>query len=180
MKFATDFVVFLEDLFFCLFVGVALILLFYEVNNGKIRYPAFLCAGAGFLLYRATLGRLVMLFSEVIAFVVALCVRYVLFFLLYPIKLCGRVLKRRVDKACVCVMRHRQKKKRFTYTALQMGRSERDACGLIPEQMPKEHFKKPKKGKQVGKGKKKAVQPHASDARAVGGSRRHIGRNICK
>ena len=78
-------VVFIEDLCFCIFTGVAIVLLFYIQNNGKIRASAFLCIGAGFFLYRATLGRIVMLFSEVIAFLVETAIGYAVFFLLYPI-----------------------------------------------------------------------------------------------
>ena len=76
--------IFFEDLIFCLLAGVSLMILFYECNNGKIRYPAFLIAGAGFLLYRATLGRLVMLLSEWVAFFVGAAVRYLVYFATLP------------------------------------------------------------------------------------------------
>ena len=76
---ALGIVVFLEDLLFCLFAAVAMILLFYEANRGKIRFPALICVGAGFLLYRSTLGRLVMLSSEVIVFALDTAFRYVCF-----------------------------------------------------------------------------------------------------
>ena len=78
-------VVFIEDFLFCACAGIALVLLFYGANNGKFRFSALLCTGAGFLLYRVTLGRLVMLFSVGIAFLIATTVRYLIFFFLYPI-----------------------------------------------------------------------------------------------
>ena len=62
-------VIFLEDLLFCLLVGSVMILLFYSANHGRIRPPAFILAAGGFLFYRGSIGRAVMTFSEVIAFV---------------------------------------------------------------------------------------------------------------
>ncbi|MBQ8416938.1 MAG: spore cortex biosynthesis protein YabQ [Clostridia bacterium] len=78
--------VFIGDLLFSLLGGVLLILLFYQFNSGKIRFPAFFCTGVGFFLYRKTLGRLVMLLSEAIAFVLESAVRYLCFFAALPFR----------------------------------------------------------------------------------------------
>ena len=89
---ALGIVIFFEDLIFCMVAGIALVILFYEVNSGRFRAPALLCAGAGFLFYRGTIGRAVMLFSEVIAFVIETGVRYLVFFTFYPIRVSAKWL----------------------------------------------------------------------------------------
>ncbi len=161
---ALGIVVFLEDLIFCLLTGIAVILLFYAVNNGKIRFSALLVSGVGFLLYRATLGRLMMLFSEVIAFCVEIAVRYAVFFLLYPFqKLVGwsvgrmRTVKRRASRMS-------QKRTRRRYTERERERLSRNACGMIPDGMTKSRT--PKRGKQIVKRNKKTIQSHTADASA--------------
>lgn len=168
-------VVFLEDFLFCLFAGILLILLFYELNNGKIRYLAFLCAGAGFLLYRGTLGRLVMLFSEMIAFVLETAFRYMLFFFLFPLRYLIGKLKKAIAAMRFSVAKKRQKQKRKVFTQRERDRGMRDACGLIPESIPKS--RSVKRGKLIGK-QQKAIQPNAfnksADCCAGGCSRRRV------
>lgn len=157
-------VVFLEDLIFCLLVGVSLILLFYAANNGKIRFSALLVSGAGFLLYRGTLGRLMMVFSEVIAFCVETAVRYAVFFLLYPIrKLFGWIRKKTIAVG-IRTKRVYQKQTRRRFTEKERVRLSRNACGMIPEGVNKQ--RSPKRGKQIVKRNKKAIQSDVADARA--------------
>lgn len=79
-------VMFFEDFFFAAGAGIAMILLFYQVNSGKIRIPAFFCAAIGFCLYCKTLGKLVMYLSEAIAFWIEVALRYVFFFITLPIR----------------------------------------------------------------------------------------------
>ena len=79
-------IIFVEDFIFCIVAAICLILLFYQINNGKIRLMAFPLAGAGFFLYRITIGKFVMLCSETVAFVLEAAVRYICFFLLFPWK----------------------------------------------------------------------------------------------
>ena len=173
---ALGFVIFLEDLVFCMLAGISLILLFYEANNGKFRFPVLLCAGAGFLLYRGTLGRFVMLFSEVIAFLIETAVRYLFFFLLFPFRVVSRWLQKRIRKAADHTVRLRRRNVRRHYTAAQSGRVLRDACGLIPEEVPKQT--KLKRGKHVVKRKENTIQSHAADARASRRARRSGDRSV--
>ena len=176
---ALGFVVFLEDLLFCVLVGVSLILLFYGSNNGKLRFPALICTCAGFLLYRGTVGRLVMLFSEVIAFLIETTVRYSMFFLLFPFRALGKWLKKRIRQAVNHVIGVRRKRMRRRFTASQSARIEQNACGMIPQDIPKKS--RIKRGKSLGKGKskKETVQSHTFDARASRRSGGGIDRNIC-
>jgi hypothetical protein len=173
---ALGIIVFVEDLLFCILAGILLILLFYEANNGKIRFPVFLCAGAGFLLYRGTVGRLVMLFSEVIAFVIEAVVRYLLFFLLYPVRAVAGWSKRKVSSAVARSARAHQKSLRRRFTELERTRGMKNACGLIPQDLPKQRTVK--RGKRIVKGTKKTIQSHATDARASRRTGRGIHRDI--
>ncbi len=169
-------VVFFEDLFFCLAAGVALVLLFYEANNGKFRFPVLIAAAAGFLLYRGTLGRIVMLFSEVIAFLIETACRYLVFFLLFPFRTVGRWAGAKVKSLVGRTVRLQNKRHRRRFTAAECGRADRNACGMIPTELPKN--KMWKRGKQLGKSKQKTVQPHISDARAARRSRSGGDRRI--
>ena len=157
-------VVFIEDLLFCLVAGVAMILLFYGANSGRIRMLAFVSATAGFLLYRATLGRLMMVFSEVIAFCVETAVRYALFFLLYPIKRTLKFMKKRCAATKLRAKNASQKRNRRRFTERERERSQKNACGMVPENVGK--VRTPKRGKQIVRSTKKTVQSHTADARA--------------
>ena len=172
---ALGIVVFFEDLLFCVFAAVAMILLFYQANNGNFRFPTLLAAGAGFLLYRGTVGRLVMLFSEVIAFFIETCVRYLLFFSTLPFRFLARQAKKWLETAAKRVWRAHRRSGRKHFTERQLDRVRRDACGLIPEELPKKRM--PKRGKYIAK-EKKTIQSHTADARSSGGSRRRVGRRI--
>lgn len=172
---ALGIVVFFEDLFFCIVAAIAMILLFYQTNNGNIRIPAFFLAGAGFLIYRGTLGRTVMLFSEVISFCIEVCLRYITFFLTLPI----RFLAQKLTKGIRCVARRvehiHKRSMRCRCTEEAVARLQSDACGLLPESLPKNRC--PKRGKIIAKGKK-TIQPDASDAGSAGTSRRCVDRCV--
>lgn len=172
---ALGLVVFLEDLFFCLFAGVAMILLFYEINNGKIRYPAFLCAGCGFLLYRATLCRLILPMLEAVAFVLECAARYLWFFASYPVRVAVRA-GTGVAKKCVARTRAAgQKRDRRRYTERERARGARNACGLIPEET--EQKRRMRRGQCIVK-QQKTIQSDAVDARATGGAGAHLDRHL--
>lgn len=164
--------IFLEDLLFCIFAGCALIILFYQMNNGKLRFLPLLCAGAGFLGYRLTLGRAVMYCSEWIAFAIATGVRYFIFFLLFPFRLLCRFFARLARRGRALLMRTVRKKKQRRYTARQRARITTDACGMIP--------KEEKKGNQYGKGKEKTIQPELAGTHTSGRYGRRIHRHFCK
>ena len=187
---ALGIVIFLEDLIFCMVAGISLVILFYEVNSGRFRFPALLCAGAGFLLYRGTLGRLVMLVSEVIAFVIETGVRYLVFFSLFPLQVCAKWIKHRADALRRYLLRRHRHTLRRRYTAGQAERVMRDACGLLPtalkaDPLKKEHPKnkqeRHKKGKLIHNGKQEeTIHTVASDAHPSRRSDRRFDRNICK
>lgn len=170
--------VFLEDLLFCILAGISFILLLYEQNNGRFRLSALICACLGFLLYRVTFGRLFIYASEWIAFAIATAVRYLLFFLLYPIRALGRLLRRATDCISRALLARARRKKRRHFTALQQKRILRDACGMLPEELPR-----PRKGNKengYGKGKQKAIQPELARAHSSGRSGGGHHRRVCR
>lgn len=187
---ALGIVIFFEDLLFCMVTGISLVILFYEVNSGRFRFPALLCAGAGFLLYRGTIGRLVMLFSEVIAFVIETGVRYLVFFLLYPLRIGAKWLKHRADALRLYLLQRHRHTLRRRYTAGQAERVTRDACGLLSVALKDQSFKREhpknkqerhKKGKLIHNGKQEeTIHTVASDAHPSRRSDRRFDRNICK
>ena len=175
---ARGIVVFREDLFFCLFAGAAFVLLFYGANNGKFRFPVLLLAGVGFLVYRATLGRLLMMFSEMIAFFIEILGRYAVFFVSYPIRKVSMWTVGRIRHAAAVLVASRRKKIRRRLTAIEAARMPKNACGLIPDEMPTQRM--PKRGKAIVKREQKTVQPHTARAGAAGNSGRHVHRRIRK
>jgi len=50
--------IFLEDLLFCLFVTCGLLLLFFNLSYGRMRLYAFVFTGLGFLSWYFTVGKL--------------------------------------------------------------------------------------------------------------------------
>ncbi|MBE6602306.1 MAG: hypothetical protein E7637_07385 [Ruminococcaceae bacterium] len=170
-------VVFFEDLFYCLFAGIAMILLFYECNNGKIRYPVFFLVAVGFLVYRYTLGRIVMLFSEAITFVLETAFRYFFFFIFYPFRFLYKQIKRAVAKCKDRAMRARKRRSRSRYTERELARTQKNACGLIPEDVPKARALKG--GKKLVK-QQKTVQPESARANPACHARAGIDRGVRK
>lgn len=140
-------VIFIEDFFFCLFSGIAMILLFYEVTNGEIRYAAFLFAALGFIVYRFTLGKPMMFLSETLAFLAESVVRYAIWFALLPLRYGFGLLKQ-----AYCA--HRKKKlarERKAYTEKMM-----KTVGYPTTEQRK------RKERHGVKGKKEAVQSESS------------------
>ncbi|MBQ9785252.1 MAG: spore cortex biosynthesis protein YabQ [Clostridia bacterium] len=164
-------VIFFEDLAFALIGGVSMILLFYQINNGKIRFPAFLCAAAGYFLYRLTIGRLVIRAAEVIAFGIETLVRYAVFFITLPFCLIGRRIAALVRRLWQMRRERIMKRARQRATARAWHDLEKDAGGLIPRAKKREESTKEVRH---GGGKEKTIQSEHSGAHlsgAAGGDR---------
>ena len=126
-------VIFVEDLFFAIFGSVAFILMQYAANNGKFRLLAVLFTIAGFFIYRATVGRIVMLLSEIIVFFIGVTVRYLVFFALFPFRWTAQ---RIWNVLCTCwkwMDRSVQKKQRIRYTARLFREADECEFGMIPK-----------------------------------------------
>ena len=165
-------VIFAEDFLFCIFSGIAVILLYYEAYNGRIRLPALLFLAAGFCLYRATVGKLVMLFSEVIAFCIECAARYLVFFLLFPLRWTGAKLLALLRRLIRSVLQRKRKQERKRYTEQQLREVERMIHGTDPESGKKE------RKRRNAKGKEEAVQPESDGQDLSGGHRRGVHRRV--
>jgi hypothetical protein len=172
-------IVFFEDLLFCLLAGVSLILLLYGFNNGKFRFFVVICACIGFLIYRGTLGRIVMLFSEVIAFFLETAFRYLVFFMLFPFRFLKRKLTEQGRALAERELQKRQRRERARYTKKQK-RALVHGCGMIPAERSLRRRDGFKKGRVYATGTKKTVQPNADPARVSGFDRGGIGHRVCK
>ncbi len=123
---------FFEDLLFSLLAGSSLVILLYERNNGKFRFLVVVFLLLGFVIYRETLGRIVMLFSEGIAFFCETALRYLFFFVGLPIRFCyGRLTRFTATLYRKCTEKH-LKHRRKRLTANEKKNIALNGCGLLP------------------------------------------------
>lgn len=176
---ALGIVLFLEDLLFGLGSGIALILLFYELDNGKLRFPAILCCGAGFLIYRFTLGRPIMLAFEFVAYFLETAVRYAVFFVSCPFVWAARRIKRCIGRLCRGARERYERSRRVRYTACQQKRITSDGCGML-SQIGDPEKNGIKKGKRYVREKKETVQSEPTHSRLSGSDRGRIHRGVRK
>ena len=144
--------IFVSDFVFCIIASVMLILLFYQMNHGKIRFMTFVLAGAGFYLYRFTLGKPVMACSETIAFVLQTAVRYVCFFVCFPFQWLAKKAFNFVKSIMNKQSDRRMRRIRVRYTAHQLAHLESVASSVLLEE-------EKKKGVRYRGRKKEAIQP---------------------
>ena len=92
-RLVSGFIIGIEDIIFFTAAGIATTLISYSIFQGRVRPMAVILEAVGFLLYRLTLGKLVMAVSEAIISLV----RRVLSFIyrrliLPPVRVCRRML----------------------------------------------------------------------------------------
>lgn len=82
----------IEDIFFGITAGVATAILYFALSMGQVRLMAIFGEGLGFLLYRLTLGRLIMACADAIlrflAWILHLLTRFII---LPPLRLLKRL-----------------------------------------------------------------------------------------
>ena len=108
--------IFVGDFLFGLVCGVSLIILLYYTNDGQFRALAVFGMACGFFVYYHTLGRLVMLFSEVIVLAVRRLVRWVLRILLLPFYWLARLLYRTIGHRVTQLVKRIRYKRNVRYT----------------------------------------------------------------
>lgn len=125
-------IVFLEDFLFCVVAAVSLILLFYEVNNGKVRPFAFFAAGIGFVVYRLTLAKPLRRLTERASRWIIRTMQSVLRTLLKPLRRVYRVVKGMIGKRLETLRAKTDRQKRKRHTAKMFALVETTAAGLLP------------------------------------------------
>ena len=168
-------VIFLEDLFFCVLSGVALSILYYEQNDGKIRPLVIAACALGFFLYRLTLGRLFLWFSEAAAFALDCIVRYLWYFLSYPFRAAWKLLRRIGTKLILKIQSHFRQFCRVRFSKKELQKAEAGR-GLFPDlDLP---VVKKKRGKEDGIRKKATVQSVSFGQDLSGSPRCAVGRRF--
>ena len=170
--------IFFEDLFFGVFCGVSTILLFYAANNGNFRFLVLVCILGGFFLYRGTIGRPIMLASELIAYGVEAVFRYAVFIGWLPVRILIKCLGVTVGRLWVTLQSALQRRDRRRYTKRQKKINERCAGGLIPQDNQNKRIFK--RRRYHASNTKKTVQlEHAGENFSRGHRCRFRGR-VCK
>ena len=119
--------IFFTDFFFCLGAFGALILLFYQMNNGELRLPPIFCTILGFSAYRASFSRFFRMLLE-IALLVALNLLFRVFrFMIIPLCLLARHFLSFYQGA----VRRRERKQRIRFTESEKRRLSKNGCGLF-------------------------------------------------
>ncbi len=79
------FFIFVCDIAFCVFSALMVTVMLFQFGDGRVRLFSLLGAFVGFTVYYFTVGKIVMLFSDVIISAVKAIIRTVLRFTLYPV-----------------------------------------------------------------------------------------------
>ncbi len=125
--------VFLEDFLFCVFASVAVILLFYEHNKGKIRPFTFCLLLGAFFLYRFTVGKWIRAFLRLFAGWVRKAVRFVCKLLWKPTKKLLNAIRKLIKKIGSILQKRMEKRARKNYTKRLFAMVEQNAAGLLPD-----------------------------------------------
>ncbi len=104
----------IEDVLFFILLGCVTSVLFYVFCHGRVRLLALLAELFGFVLYRLTVGRLVMLISNlIISFLYFVWRKFLTIVILPPIAFAKRMLTKAFEKMNAA----RKKAKRALYSA---------------------------------------------------------------
>ena len=124
-------VCFFADLFFLLASTVALIILFFQFNEGNVRIPVIILAFIGFLGYRITLGRIFRSLIELLFLFSINLISYVIYYLLLPIR-------RLFSWICITLrdlrrkeIRKMERKQRIRHTKSEEQKVLDSACGML-------------------------------------------------
>jgi hypothetical protein len=98
---AADVLLFISDVLFSVIAAVAVVIVAFFENDGKIRGECLCVTAVGFLSYYISVGRLTMLFSSYITFAIRMACTYLRFFIVFPIRLAGRSIKKAIMRLYV-------------------------------------------------------------------------------
>ncbi len=120
------FIIGIEDFIFFLMLACVSCVLFFVFSMGRVRLLLFVFEGLGFLVYRVTLGRLLMGISDVICKLVTMTLNAVKKYLILPVF----EFVSRPFRAGIRVLRVRcdsRRKKRAELKKIQQAKKERNA-----------------------------------------------------
>ncbi len=107
----------LQDILFCLSVGILLSILLFYRNDGVFRGFVLIGAAVGFAAYYFTVGRLVIGASEYIVFALRTAFLYLVYYVSLPFIALGRFLLARIGGAVKRIREKRQERVQKQYHA---------------------------------------------------------------
>ena len=105
----------LQDILFCLSVGILVSILLFYRNDGVFRGFVLVGATVGFVVYYFTVGRLIISISEYIVFALRTAFLYFVYYVSYPFITLGRLLVTKISTAVKRVREKRCERKRIAY-----------------------------------------------------------------
>lgn len=125
LRLGRDVVICVQDICFFVFAGLVTTVFIYHANYGQIRWFALFGLGLGFFVYYNTIGRLVMLCSEFIAFFIRAMFAYLWFFVYTPVTFATGMLRR----GCVRLFALLRRGVRWVFCRLALWRRSRRLSG---------------------------------------------------
>lgn len=122
---------FIGDFLFSMTAFVSLVLLFYQMNNGKIRIPAMLAVALGFHIYRKSIGYFLRPALELSVLFIENSFRYVIYFLIFPLRFAVNAIRTLFSRLYRKHLRKKERKQRIRFTHLEMQRLSKNACGML-------------------------------------------------
>ena len=108
-------IIFIQDLLFMLFFGAGVVFLNYNFNDGRVRIYTPLLAILGFVCYYFSVGRIVIYFSESIAFAFK-CVFAVILSIFYrPLRIIAGFFVKNIKKTHKNLNKALEKRKKLVY-----------------------------------------------------------------
>lgn len=129
--------IFFQDVFLFLTAGVGLVILNYEMNQGRFRFYTVFAMIAGFAVYYFTLGKLVMLVSEGIVFLIRATLTIVFGLFLRPFCLFYRFFMKKMERIRIFFQTAIAKRKKKLYNKNEQKRLRQEAGnGFLSEDVP--------------------------------------------
>lgn len=90
---------FTEDILFWMIVFASEAIYIYYINDGEPRIDCFILSVAGFMLYRISIGRIVVYLSQQIIFFVRCLLFWTTYIIMYPVRIIWKFIYSAADKA---------------------------------------------------------------------------------
>ena len=108
-------IIFAQDVFLFIYLGCGVVVLNYYLNRGQFRLYTIAAAIAGFAIYYFTIGKIVILASEVIIFFIRAVFKVVFFVIFHPILLMFKKIFKAIKKIRIKIKTSLAKKRNIRY-----------------------------------------------------------------
>ena len=90
---------FIEDILFWMIVFASEAIYIYYINDGEPRIDCFILSVTGFMLYRISMGRIVVFLSQQIIFFARCLLFWTTYIIMYPVRIIWKFIYSAADKA---------------------------------------------------------------------------------